>query len=401
LLPLEATDARWFLAIAALHLYLPLVLLAAVMGAWAAKSPPATAASRGIRRRLVASFRVWSWGGPSLALAVLVALTVRSPLVRGDKAWLQMDYYAQQRLWPEALESARGLPASNLLMRRRLMQALYFTNRLPYDRGLFSPDRDKAEPMPASLTAFYERSVPLALSQALFELGYLNEAEHLASEALEIRGPRPSILRHMVLIYQTKKMPEAAGVFLNALQKIPGQRSWVEDCRAAMNADPMMDADETVAHVRTLMPRTDSALFFGSENWDRISRDLLAANPRNRMALEYMMTYYLLLGAVDRVAENISRLKDFDYAEIPLPWEEALVIHQSAPDTPSVNLGGRSIRPETIARYKAFIAILAAHPNDGVAARNELKARYGDTYWFYYMFDRMSAGEPSATELTP
>jgi hypothetical protein len=147
-----------------------------------------------------------------------------------------------------------------------------------------------------------------------------------------------------------------------------------------------MEADETLARVRDLMPKTDFALF--SENWDVVLRNLQVANPRNRMALEYRMTYHLLLGAVDLVAENMWRLKDFDYDGIPPLWEQALVIHQSAPGAPAINLAGRSIRAETIARYKDFVAILAAYPDNRAAAREALKIRYGDTYWFYYMFER-------------
>ncbi len=46
------------------------------------------------------------------------------------------------------------------------------------------------------------------------------------------------------------------------------------------------------------------------------------------MALEYLMSFYLLTRRIDRVAANIGRLVDCGYTEIPTLYEEAILLYQ-------------------------------------------------------------------------
>ena len=55
----------------------------------------------------------------------------------------------------------------------------------------------------------------------MFELGQVNEAEHMAQESLEFDGDRPDVLRVLAKINIIKGRPQAAAVFLNALRQIP------------------------------------------------------------------------------------------------------------------------------------------------------------------------------------
>jgi len=115
---------------------------------------------------------------------------------------------------------------------------------------------------------------------------------------------------------------------------------------------------------------------------------LLKANRRNRMAFEYLMAYYLLACRPDKVAQNISRLDDFEYRGIPRHYEEAILM-QTAITGKTVDLHGRTIRPETMQRFEYFRRIIARHGADATSAMIEAAEDHRDTYCWYCLL-RMS-----------
>ena len=94
--------------------------------------------------------------------------------------------------------------------------------------------------------------------------------------------------------------------------------------------------------------------------------------------------------------QNLDRLDDFDYPEIPKLYEEALLLYTSHTQKP-VNLRGRQVSWQTHQRTQNFSNILRRLHSGGekaiasdkqarLAAFNELAEDYGDTYLFYYFF---------------
>jgi hypothetical protein len=106
------------------------------------------------------------------------------------------------------------------------------------------------------------------------------------------------------------------------------------------------------------------------------------------MAFEYLMAYYLLACRPDKVAQNISRLDDFEYRGIPRHYEEAILIYTAATGKP-VDLHGRTIRPETMQRFADFRRIVTRHGDDVASAMIETAEDHRDTY-FWYCLLRMS-----------
>lgn len=127
----------------------------------------------------------------------------------------------------------------------------------------------------------------------------------------------------------------------------------------------------------------------GKEPIDEILLGLLEQNPRNQMAFEYLMAFYLLTGRADKVVENIERLNDLGYKGIPTLYEEAILIYFGFQGQ-LVNLNKFEIRPETIQRYMKFIQLRKAMQTvNRQAVFNRLIQEFGSTYFFYFSFGQV------------
>jgi hypothetical protein len=104
---------------------------------------------------------------------------------------------------------------------------------------------------------------------------------------------------------------------------------------------------------------------------------LLASNPTNQMAFEYAMASYLQNLDLKKVVAHLELLDNFNYARIPRPYEEAVLLYRQLAQV-QVELKGRAIRPETIERFRQFQEA-GRQANAGAVAAN-----FRDTYWHYY-----------------
>jgi len=337
--------------------------------------------------------------GPKTALRVLglplLALLPALILSDGDaRARVELDREARRENWGRVLEVGAGLDRCDPLQVYDIQQALYHRGALV--DSLFAYPH---VPRTAILTFDVNRPASLeALSHVLFQLGSVNKAEHLAHEALEIFGDRPSLLKRLVLINTLKGRRRAAGTFLGRLEMGLLHDAWARRHRQALERGSPWAGDAALTRVRARMPRADDPGYPSTEARLQI---LLAANRRNHMAFEYLMAHYLLAGRSDLVVANVARLGDFPErygaAAIPRHCEEAFLLHVAGAgdaerSRATAILGGRQINPATVRRFEEFKRVLRAHGDDREAARGELGPSHGDTYWYYFAFsDPLSA----------
>ena len=91
----------------------------------------------------------------------------------------------------------------------------------------------------------------------------------------------------------------------------------------------------------------------------------------NRMAFEYLTAWYLLKGQLPRVVQQIERLDEFGYTEIPPLWQEAILIHSYGTGK-AVDLRGRTISQEMHRRIQYFSSVVNKHGRNRDAAMAEL-----------------------------
>jgi hypothetical protein len=198
---------------------------------------------------------------------------------------------------------------------------------------------------------------------------------------LELRGDRPAILRQLALINIVKKEPQIARIYLNALRKDPISRQWAQDTLRLLDENPLMSSNEGIEYARSVMP-VENTLFTGSE--EALLLGLLSRNDKNRMAFEYLMAYYLLVGQLDRLVQNLGLLDNFDYQDVPAHYGEAILLH-SARTGRMPDLKGRKIDQDTIERFNRFNRIMSDFRADGRAAITALTTEMPNSYFRYYV----------------
>ena len=380
----------WLLG-GALYLFLPLTC--ALSALWRpADSGPAAEGHRGARKptprshwyeakatkqALAAGLFVLGWG--------LVWFGLAAP----QKLIAEMDYYSSRGNYERVLAAARDLTREQMgfSSEARLHLALYHTGQLGQD--VFSYRNQSGWDLLPGVAGGLESC--RAQTETLLELGLVSEAEHLAHEALENDGERPELLRLLAQVNVLKDRPQAARVFLNVLRQMPFQRGWAKTWLRNLEGDPRLTGNPALDAIRPLMLTNDVA--HKALPAEGLLVQLLRCNPTNQMAFEYLMAEYLMNSEVNNVVDRLWQLDSFKYAGIPRHYEEAVLLYQKTSRTP-VELHGRSIRPETIERFRQFTEAMNQRVLDTDGGRRALARDFGDTFWYYY-FARRSGAKPS------
>jgi hypothetical protein len=113
---------------------------------------------------------------------------------------------------------------------------------------------------------------------------------------------------------------------------------------------------------------------------------LLKQNPRNKMALEYLIAYFLLNGNVKEIWNYISEIGAITSFKIPRHVQEALIVNAVLTPNFDPNLLKKIIHPLNFNRFVEYQQIFHKYGGNKYSAQQDLKTRFGDTYWYYLMF---------------
>lgn len=316
----------------------------------------------------------------------------------GIAAWLshddlgairaRIDFLAHQEAWSEVLREADQLPAVDISSEIRRQLALYEQGSL-LDR-LFTFTNQVVWNLLPGLDEGVDAC--RAQSQTLFRLGHVGIAEHFAHEALEWEGERPDVLRLLASINILKERPKAAQVFLNVLAQMPAQRAGARQWLRELEADPAGTKNPELSRVRPLIPRTD--LPHDDLPTEPSLRQLLHANPSNRMALQYLLAHYLLQLDLKGVTDNLGRLRQQGWTQLPRHLQEAILLREKT-DSVQIDCLGWGLSPEIEQRFRRLTEALERGDHLTPTGRHRLTAEFGDTFWHYYLV-RQTAARPNS-----
>jgi len=373
-----SAEAHKKMAIIISILYLLLPLTALAIGLW--RIPTEKRIKEKPRSRILSWYAgspVLGWFAQSGLLLVLAGAVAFFSHNDKQKALFEVDYYSYHNMWPQVLQAARRCPGSYVAA-HAFNRALYHTGRLSYDMFSYSQDRHTLFLTFKSLiSGFWERS------GVYLDLGLMNMAEYALTQSLEILGQRPMILKRLALINLVKGNTGTARIYLGALSKTLFDTEWANKYLDLLESDPSLSTDKEIQRLRGLMTEKE----YGATSFEHVDMllDLLQKNRQNQMAFEYLMACYLVTAQLDKLVQNLDRLDDFDYPQIPQLYEEAILIYQSAMDR-KVDLKGRQISLESRQRFERINQTFDLYLGDKKAAANELAKHYGDSYFFYYTY---------------
>jgi len=173
-------------------------------------------------------------------------------------------------------------------------------------------------------------------------------------------------------------------MFLTALGKKPFHRRAAGKKLRRLDEDPRLADDPRISRIRRCMLARD-AFISPQTPVEDIFLMLLERNPRNRMAFEVLMAFYLCNNRLDQAVASLRRLEALEYPEIPRHYQEAIVIH-SRDAGRELTFAGYRLDPEVVQRGRQFARIMATSTSPEQLGGRALAAGFGDTYFFYCIF---------------
>ena len=328
--------------------------------------------------KLNISSPVLKWIIESLVLFAIALAAIFFSYDKEKKTVFLTAFYSHQRMWPELLRAARCFP-DNYFVVHAVNKALYHTGRLSYD--MFSWPQN---PHTLFLSTKKYKHASCKKSGIYLDIGLMNMAENAFTESLEGLGERPSILKELALINMAKANYDSARIYLGALNKTLFYDKWANNYLEHLKSDPEMSGDKEIQHLRSIRMEKDYG-FTSLHNIEITLLQLLEKNRQNRMAFEYLMSWYLLNGRLDKFVQNLERLDDFGDSQFPRLYEEAMLIYVFSVRKP-VNLHGRQISTQTRERFDGFTQVLNDYGKNKQAAYNKLAKDYWNSYFFYYVY---------------
>ena len=296
-----------------------------------------------------------------------------------QKTLLSVHYYACRRMWPQVLGAAQRYPYSSFVI-NAVNRALYHTGQLG-DQIFSYPQHPDALLLTAEdkILAYWHKF------DTQIDLGLMNVAENNLTECMEVYGAHPAILERLALINMVKANYGSARIYLGALSKTLFHADWANNYLAHLQSDPNLSADVQIQHLRSLCLEQDhGSLFYAKE---KVFTALLEKNRQNRMAFEYLMSWYMLTGQLEKFVQNIHRLDDFNFPVFPRLYEEAMLVYVHSTRKP-IDLRGRPLRQQSRQRFEGFNQVLNDYGGNSQAAFDKLAENYWNSYFFYYVYGR-------------
>ena len=299
-----------------------------------------------------------------------------------QKQIVLMNSLARQGRWSEVLELGKRMPKNiyNIYCNHDINRALYHSGRLACDM-LYFPQNPHA----FLLTHDKEESsiTELKMCDTFIELGNVDYAEKLASEFLVEKGAAGLILEKLAWINIIKEQESAARIYLNVLKKDLIYRKRADSILSSLNNGFEPEKAAYIHRINSYIRRDGNARL-NKESIEEMLTGLLEHNPGNKMAFEYLMACYLFAGQLDKIAENIGRLNQLGYQDVPTLYEEAMLIYYGSRGR-KLNLNELNVKRETIERYKRFVQLCnSMQAQDRQVILQRLIGEFGTSYLFYY-----------------
>lgn len=287
---------------------------------------------------------------------------------------------ARSNNWEQVLKLSSEYEGSNYLMAYYTNLALF--NKGEMDNRLLEFNQELGT---NGLFFTWDRSRKKSEHGGLlyFDLGFINEAHHWAFESLISNGENAEQLKMLALTNLINGKRKSAAKYLRKLEKSLFYSKWANEYLLLANDSTQWAQNAFIQQKRKQLPNTD--FFMNLNNLAPDLVQLLQSNPKNKAALSYLLSYYLLSNQVNLFAET---LKEFHLPNQPISelQQQALLIFLSA--HPSENENYKQFRIDSVTKQK-FTSYARSMRSDRPKRGNipaGFKKEFGTTYWYYLHF---------------
>jgi hypothetical protein len=319
--------------------------------------------------------------GMAVGMISSVCLLLFVTLDREERDGLSVQRYARNGEWEKTLQAAQKCRYPDINTVYYTNEALYHTGKI-YDK-LFSYNQSfGSEGLLRAEMSAYSEIVP---NQEIFlQLGALSLSIIWGTEACNVYGANPCVLRNLTKAYLAGGYIREAQKTLNLLERTLFQKEWVKRYRKFVDNDALIRLDPELNRLR----EAQTPLAVVAKQSALMNLYLLAQDSTlNRMAYDYLLTGTLLDYQIENFAFCLSRLKAYGYTEIPKLYLEGLIYNTLCSPVLPVDMQDFTYDKTVLFRFSEFRNDLRALQQNLQKAQPALKDKYGDTYWYYLLFD--------------
>jgi len=323
----------------------------------------------------------WNWK-PVLVSLLLILIcsyfTARFVYDYKTELLLGIDNNVQKSNWNRSLKLSSKSPAVNQIV-------IYLTNIALYKSGLLGDMMFNFNQIGTSglWLGWGNEATPFFGNEVFYQLGYINEAYRWAFEAMAEKGQAPRLMKRLALTSMINGDYKVAEKYINVLGQTLFYRKWAKYYKSCINDPVLMGKDKEIMGKRLCLVHND---FLANVNDHGFELQRLLDNcPGNRMAYEYYMSYLLLGKDIETFGANIYRLSEFGFKEIPVHYEEALLVYMNRSNS-NIVPEGFFIRESTKQRFNEYFKTSASYTGNPQSLPQFLSKRFGKTYWYYLQF---------------
>jgi hypothetical protein len=227
-------------------------------------------------------------------------------------------------------------------------------------------------------------------ARVCFELGLINYAELTAYDVLEYRGDLLSSYQLIALIYLLKGNFEASRPFLTMIKRNLLSSAWADRYLAYADDPKRMESDGYLMSIKSRMLLTDDPVDSLARRppFYEIAQRLIAHNPGNSMAREYLMSSYLLNGQIAKIYETFIQrdrsVAPIDTAAIPRVCQEAALMYLEATGQTASLAAKRRIDETTTSDFMEYSDFLRNRAAGMPVNTIGYKRKFGASYLYYY-----------------
>lgn len=223
-------------------------------------------------------------------------------------------------------------------------------------------------------------STLLLAGEVYWQLGLVNTAQRYAFEAMEAIPDYSKSCRAVKRLVETNLINgqyDVARKYLQMLEKTVSYRKWAQRTKKLLGDEKAINADPVYGHMRQL--RLNDDMLFSEQELDKIIGQLLMQNPKNGMAMQYLLLYPLLERDINKFMNYMTYVDGLKSGYRPRICQEAVAFafaqRNQQPPQGFVN-------PLVMNSFSDFARIYSAGSN---AAALE---RFKNTAWYYLMVGR-------------
>ena len=297
---------------------------------------------------------------------------------RTQKTKICIDRFAVQGHWEQVVKHAVRLKMYDREVNAQFNRALYFQGAL-LNRMFSYPQILGSDGL--LIHRYIASQIALPASDILFDLAHIHGAQTLAYEGQTKMQVHPRLLKRLVLTHLINGQYQAARKFVSLLKQSLIHRSWAREAEPLVTHETRADAHPLIITMRAMKPYRD--FFFNNQNPQLDLIQLVEQNPKNRMAFEYLIAYYLLNARLMNIYERLSEFKQYGYRSLPRHVEEAMFLLRILSDSRELDI---PVSRDTYERYRDFDRMLRRYYKNPKVAQKMLKRNFGDTYWYYVRY---------------